>query len=292
MRILVTGRQGQLARALAEASEADGAIQLLFAGRPHVDLEQPGQLAAAIKAAAPDLVINAAAYTEVDRAEDEPKRAMRVNGAAAGEAAEAARAAGAPIIQISTDYVFDGQGSGAWREEARVGPLSVYGRTKLAGEEAVRGVSPDHLIVRTAWVYSSWGRNFVRTMLGAAAQRDTLTVVDDQVGSPTSAVDLAGALLTAGRRALRGEGLGRTYHCAGSGETSWFGFATEIMRTAREAGLPTAAVEPVPSSRWPTKAVRPRNSVLDSRRFAETFGVRLPEWQESVAAVVGRLATA
>src|SRR4051812_19276650 len=195
MKILVTGTEGQLARSLVERALLRNDIELVALGRPELDLKAPGSAAAAIAEAAPDLVINAAAYTAVDGAEDEPERAFRINADAAGEVAAAAVRAGAAVIQLSTDYVFDGRGEDAYREDASVNPLGVYGRSKLAGEEQVRSANPRHAIVRTAWVYSPFSRNFVKSIMAAAGTRDRLTVVDDQRGSPTSALDLADGLL-------------------------------------------------------------------------------------------------
>src|SRR5437660_1636965 len=195
MKVLVTGTEGQLARSLVERARLHPAIDLVAIGRPMLDMEVAGSAAAAIAEAAPDVVVNAAAYTAVDQAEDEPERAFRVNADAAGEVAAAATRAGAAVIQLSTDYVFNGRAEGPYREDAPVDPLGVYGRSKLAGEEQVRAANPRHAIVRTAWVYSPFGRNFIKSMMAGAGVRDRLTVVDDQRGSPTSALDLADGLL-------------------------------------------------------------------------------------------------
>jgi dTDP-4-dehydrorhamnose reductase len=292
MRILVTGTHGQLVRSMIEKSSGWPEIEVVAVGRPEADLEVPGSVARAIQAHRPDAVVNAAAYTAVDHAEDEPGLAFRINADAAGEAAAAARAVGAPIIQLSTDYVFDGEGEGAYTEDAPTAPLGAYGQSKLAGEEQVRSANPDHLTVRTAWVYSPFGRNFVTSIIKGAMERDSLTVVDDQRGSPTSALDLADAIfrvLDQWRRSSR-TGLGETYHVAGAGETSWCGFAAEIMRRCEVLGLPFATVVPITTAEWPTRARRPRNSVLDSSKFARDFGIRLPEWRQSLAEVVARLA--
>ena len=292
MRVLVTGREGQLARSLAERASALPGLSLQAVGRPELDLERPESIAAAIAAAAPDLVVNAAAYTAVDQAEDEPERAFRINGAAAGEVAAAARRAGARIIQVSTDYVFDGTGTGAYDESAPTRPLGVYGRSKLEGELSVAEANPDHVVLRTAWVYSAHGRNFVRTMLGAAVKRDELEVVADQRGNPTAAGDIADGIfaLAAAWRDRPRLGLGGTYHLAGGGEASWFDFAAAIFEEAARHGLPTAAVKPIRTADWPTRAARPANSVLDSGRFAADFGYRAPPWRQSTAAVVAELA--
>lgn len=287
MKVLVTGTEGQLARSLVERARLDPEIELIALGRPHLDLEIPGSAAVVIAEAAPDVVINAAAYTAVDQAEDEPERAFRINADAAGEVAAAAAQGGAAVIQLSTDYVLDGRGEGPYREDAAVNPLGVYGRSKLAGEEQVRAANPRHAIVRTAWVYSPFGRNFLRSIAAAAGVRDRLTVVDDQRGSPSSALDLADGLLA---MVKAGGGWGETYHLAGSGEASWCDFAREIMAACAAEGLPHVPVAPIRSADWPTRAVRPRNSVLDSSKFERTFGFVMPDWRLSTREVVARLA--
>ena len=292
MRILVTGRGGQLARSLAERAAAHPDLELVATSRAEADLSSSGSVAAVIAALQPDLVINAAAYTAVDQAEEEPALAFRINAEGAGEAAAAARAVGAAFIQLSTDYVFDGVAAAPYREEAPTNPLSVYGRSKLAGEEAVRAANPGHLILRTAWVFSPFGRNFLKTMVGAAGTRDVLTVVDDQRGSPTSAFDLADGILTV---ALAwhddpAQGRGNIYHLAGPDQLSWCGFARAIMSECRRLGLPAADVQPILTGEWPTAATRPRNSALDSGKFARDFGFAMPELCASVRTVVERLA--
>ena len=290
MRVLVTGQHGQLVRSLLETSSPT--TEWVAIGRPEVDLAQPGSLANAMSAIRPDLVVNAAAYTAVDQAEAEPGLAFRINADAAGEAAAAARDLAIPIVQLSTDYVFDGAGQGAYREDAPTAPLGVYGRSKLAGETQVRAANPDHFILRTAWVYSPFGDNFVKTMIRAAGQRDVLNVVDDQVGNPSSALDLVAGLVAVIDRWASGArtGLGETYHLAGSGLTSWCGLASEVMANCRRLGLPDAEVRPIATADWPTPAPRPRNSALDSGKFAADFGFPMPDWRGSVARVVDRLA--
>jgi dTDP-4-dehydrorhamnose reductase len=278
MKVLVTGKEGQLVRSLMERSQGRSDIELIALGRPHLDLEKPGSAADAIDRLGPDVVISAAAYTAVDQAEDEPERAFRINGDAPGEVAAAARAAGARIIHISTDYVFDGRSEGAYAEDAPVKPLGVYGRSKLAGEEQVRSNNPDHAIVRTAWVYSPFGKNFLKTMVALGASRDLVTVVADQHGNPSSALDLADGLLamleswSGGRRT----GLGETYHLAGTGAATWFDFADFIFAELSALGLPSAKVQPLSTSDWPTTAVRPPNSRLDSKKFSSRFGFACP----------------
>ncbi len=292
MRVLVTGRDGQLARSLAERGAAFPGLFVETAGRPGLDLERPESIGAAIAASAPDVVINAAAYTAVDQAEDEPERAFRINGAAAGEVAASARRAGARVVQVSTDYVFDGTGEDAYAETAPTRPLGAYGRSKLEGERQVAEANPDHVVLRTAWVYSAHGRNFVKTMLGAAARRDELEVVADQCGNPTASDDLADGILAmvAAWRDSPRLGLGGTYHLAGTGEASWFDFAGHIMAEAQRLGLPYAQVRPIRTEDWPTRAPRPKNSALDCRRFEADFGFRAPHWSQSSRAVIERLA--
>lgn len=290
MKVLVTGREGQLARSLVEGAPQD--IEIVTIGRPELDLELPESIERAILDAAPDVVVNAAAYTGVDKAEDEPERAFRINAEGAGEVAAAARRVGAPVIQISTDYVFDGRSSGPYAEESPTGPLNVYGRSKLAGEEAVRAANPDHVILRTAWVYSPFGRNFVKIIMAAAQNNDALTVVDDQFGSPTSALNLADGILSILDRWRGGvrAGLGETFHLAGSGTASWYGFAEAIMAECKRLGLPGAEVRAIRTADWPTKALRPANSALDSSKFGRTYGYRAPDWRVSLRPVVERLA--
>ena len=292
MKVLVTGVQGQLARSLVERAAAGSRIEIIALGRPEIDLEIAGSAEAAVTAIRPEVVINTAAYTAVDQAEDEPERAFRINTEAAGEIAAAGRRVGAPIIQISTDYVFDGRADGPYVEDATPNPLGAYGRSKLAGEEEVRAANSEHVIVRTAWVYSPFGRNFVKTMMSAAETRESLSVVDDQLGSPSSALDLADGLL----RILetweqgRATGLGETYHLAGTGSTSWCGFARAIMAECGRRGLPSAEVRAIATADWPTKAARPANSVMSSAKFARDFAYSMPPWEESLGEVVDRLA--
>jgi dTDP-4-dehydrorhamnose reductase len=286
MRVLVTGLQSQLARSLQEKAAGRPDLQLEFVGRPELELSHPGCAAAIIADRRPDVVINAAAYTMVDQAESEPELAFRINGDAAGEVATAAREVGAKAIQISTDYVFDGEADAPYTEVAPTAPLGVYGRSKLAGEEQVRAANPDHLIVRTSWVYSPFGHNFVKTMLRLAGDRDELRIVSDQKGCPTSALDIADALLTALPRV---QDWGATYHLAAPKPCSWADLASVVFEASRATGGPSADVIPISTAEYPTPARRPMYSVLDSGRFARDFGIRLPDWRSSVAEVVERL---
>ncbi len=293
MRLLVTGSAGQLALSLAHRAGGRDDLEVRFAARPAVDLTQPGSVAAAILSERPGVVINAAAYTAVDDAENQPGLAHRLNAEAAGEAAGAAAEVDAVIVQISTDYVFGGgRNDRPYREDDPVQPLGIYGRSKLAGEELVRAANPRHAILRTAWLYSPFGRNFVKSMIAAAQARPVLTVVDDQHGSPTSALDLADAVLTlvdAWRGGAEPAG-GATYHVASSGVTSWCGLAEAVMAECRQFGLPAAEVRPIRSEDWPTRAERPRYSALDSSKFAAETGFRMPDWRASVGSVVRQLA--
>ncbi|MGE5722833.1 MAG: dTDP-4-dehydrorhamnose reductase [Sphingomonadales bacterium] len=288
--LLVIGRQGQLARSLAERAGHWGLFPA-FAARPALDLADEASIRRAIAEHPAPIVVNAAAYTAVDQAEAEAALAERINAAAAGTLAQAAADAGARLIHVSTDYVFDGRSAYPYDESVEPAPINAYGRSKLAGEEAVRAALPAHAIVRSSWVYSPFGRNFVRTMLDLGASRDLLRVVDDQVGTPTSALDLADALLAIARAWRDGSdtGLGEIYHVAGSGETSWAGFAREIFRHSRASGGPSAEVEGIATEDWPAAAARPRNSRLSSAKFARDFGITLPAWQDSSAQVVERL---
>src|SRR4051812_3110222 len=258
---LVIGRGGQLAFSLAERAAAEGR-PLVFAGRPDVDLEDGDSLRHAILSSGAGIVINAAAYTAVDQAEDEPDRAWAQNAEAPRILAEAARDVGARLIHVPTDYVSDGAGAAPRREGDPTAPAGVYGRTKLAGEEAIRAILPGHAIVRTAWVYSPFGRNFVKTMLDLARTQAGLRVVGDQVGNPTSALDLADGLLAMVRAWERepDRGVGTTYHLAGTGSTSWAEFAREIFELSAERGGPSAEVQAIATADWPAKAPRPLNS--------------------------------
>jgi dTDP-4-dehydrorhamnose reductase len=291
VRLLVTGREGQVARSLAERAGTTDGFDLVFVGRPEFDLACARTIGPAIEAARPDLVISAAAYTAVDQAEDEPDLAFAVNAAGAGEVARAATAVGAPVIHLSTDYVFDGTLDRPYREDDRTGPQGVYGASKLAGEEAVAAANPCHLILRTAWVYSPFGRNFVKTMLRLAETCDEVSVVADQLGNPTSAMDIADAVLTVAGRLRAEASFNRwgVYHLAGRGQASWADFAEEIFRVSRALGGPAAAVRRIPTSAFPTKAKRPANSRLDTAALQEAFDFSMPNWHDSCRSVIRRL---
>lgn len=305
MRIFVAGSTGQVATALVEraSARASGAgartsgagagsrIDLVAIGRPSLDLSTGSGLGELIEAARPDVVVDAAAYTAVDRAESEPDAAFALNRDGAGRlAAEAARLR-VPFVHLSTDYVYDGSKSTPYLETDPTGPIGVYGRSKLEGELAVLAAHPGALVLRTAWVYSPFGQNFVRTMLRLASERDVLRVVDDQIGNPTSALDIADAILTIAARLADQPSVppGGVYHLAGTGETTWCGFARTIMAEAGALGHRVVPVEPIATADYPTPARRPANSRLDTAKLAATFGIRLPAWEDSLTAVIARL---
>lgn len=290
-RILVTGRNGQMARSLRKCAERRKDVELTLLGRPEFDLARPNGIAEAIMRIRPDLIVSAAAYTAVDQAEDEAPLAMAVNAVAPGEIARAAALLGIPVIHLSTDYVFDGTKSAPYTESDTAAPLGVYGRSKLAGEKAVAGANPDHVILRTAWLYGPFGGNFLTTMLRLAESRRTVRVVDDQIGNPTSALDLADAILIIARNLLeRGDpALRGVFHLAGSGSGSRADFAEEIFRQSRLRGGASAEIERIRSSEYPSAAKRPANSRLDCARAHTLHGVSLPAWKTSVAAAVRSL---
>lgn len=292
-RTLLLGRTGQIGQALAALGPALGETVAL--GRAEADFESPSALRAVIQDLRPQVIIIAAAYTAVDRAESEPEHAMRVNAHAPAVIAEEAERVGACVVYYSTDYVFDGSGARAWRESDATGPLSVYGRSKLAGEQGV-ATAPRHLTFRTSWVVSPVGTNFVRTMLRLGAERSELRVVDDQVGAPTTAARLAevtATVLREMRAASVEDARWGTYHVASAGETSWYGVARAVLTRAAARGValrcPPEAVVPIPTSAYPTAAVRPLNSRLSTARLQATFGVRMPDWSGEVASTVDHL---
>lgn len=281
MKALILGATGQVGRALAASAPAGA--QVIVLGRSACDIAHRGAAEKVISEAAPDLVINAAAYTAVDKAECEPEIAGRLNREAPGEIAAAAKAAGARMIHISTDFVFDGCSSRPYRPGDAPAPLSVYGRTKLDGERAVLAADPDALIVRTAWVYAADGANFLRTMLRLLGARERVTVVADQVGTPTSAASLAGALWRFGR--IRAHGI---HHYTDSGLASWYDFAVAIEEEARAVGLVDRPVEvrPITTADHPTPARRPAFAVLDKSDSWAALGEIPPHWRTELRAVL------
>ena len=291
MRIFVTGAEGQVARSLREATAGDAGLVLGWGARPAVDLTRPDTVARAIEAFKPDLVVNPAAYTAVDKAENEPELAFAVNRDGAGATAAAATLAGAPIIHLSTDYVFDGTRDGPYLETDATCPIGVYGQSKLAGEVAVAAANPRHIILRTAWVYAPFGANFVRTMLRLGGERDRLSVVDDQVGCPTYAPDIAAAILSIARRLNAGwrEPYAGVTNCAGPDAVTWCGFARAIMTGASARGGRSAAVDAITTAQYPTPARRPANSRLDCSRLADLFEVKPPPLGDSLGRCLDRL---
>lgn len=280
MRLVVTGRSGQVSTALQQACANRGDIECIAVGRPDLDLDKPQNVAAAIAATEPDVVVSAAAWTAVDDAEEERDAVYRANAESAGEVARGANLAKAPIIYLSSDYVFDGSKLGAWVEDDPTNPIGAYGASKLEGEKRTAQANPNYVILRTAWVYSPWGKNFVKTMLRLAESNHTLSVVDDQYGTPTSAFDISDAVLLVAK-ALRTEDFkfsSRVFHFAGNGSATWCDFATEIFRQTASQSLPTAKVLPVKTQDYPTRAQRPFNSRLNSRNFCKTFSWSAEPW--------------
>ena len=291
MRLLVAGAQGQLARAMIELAPSATDVTAFALGRPALDLTAPASVLKTLADFKPDVIVNAAAYTAVDKAESEPDAAVALNADGPARLAEAANKMGAILIHVSTDYVFDGTKSTPYVENDPTAPLGAYGRSKLAGEEAVRAATARHIILRTAWVHSPFGANFVKTMLRLAADRPEVRVVDDQIGSPTYAPHLAEAILAIARTAIADSGAARfgTYHAAGAGEVTWCGMAREVMRVSASLGGPSANVAAITTAEYPTPARRPANSRLDCTKLATVFGVTLPRWEEGVAECVRRL---
>lgn len=287
MKILLLGAEGQLGWQLQRSLAVLGPVQALSRrSQPALDMAQPQQLAALLDACAPTVIVNAAAHTAVDQAEREPEMAHAVNALAVAELARWAAAHGAWLVHYSSDYVFDGSGTQPRREDAPCAPLSVYGRSKRAGEEAIAASGCQHLVFRTSWVYAARGGNFARTMLRLMQERAQLRVVADQIGAPTSADLLADVSAHALRQALQAPALGGLYHLVASGQTSWHGYAEHLLARARalrpDAPWRTQAIEPVPSSAYPTPAQRPLNSRLDTQRLQQAFGLHLPDWREGV----------
>lgn len=294
MRIAVTGRDGQVVTCLAEAAGIQSGLQVIAVGRPVLDLASPDTIGPALAAARPDLVISAAAYTAVDQAEHEPELAHRVNADGAGRVAEAAANIGVPVVHLSTDYVFDGKLDRPYVESDAPAPAGAYGASKLAGEIAVAAANPRHIILRTAWVYSAHGKNFLRTMLRLAESRDALGVVADQWGNPTSAHDIAAGILQIARHLEANPGFDfwGVYHLAGTGDTNWSGFASHILATSRRHGGPYAEINDITTADYPTKALRPANSRLDTSKLHGIFGWVSRPWQDATDVVVARLLNA
>jgi dTDP-4-dehydrorhamnose reductase len=293
MKILVAGARGQLAQALAAQADIGGKHAVVALGRPDLDLLRPDTITRALAEISPTIVVNAAAYTAVDHAESDAGAAFALNRDGAGSLAAAARACGCPIIHISTDYVFDGTKATPYCEDDATSPASVYGHSKLAGERAVAAANPEHMILRTAWVFSANASNFLLTMLRLARERPELRVVADQQGNPTYAPHLADAILaivdkigTAPRDSIPWGIL----HAAGNGDATWHTLAEAIIAAGRRLGVPEVPIRAITTAEYPTPARRPANSRLDCTKLAQVFGIRVPPWREGVDAAIAELA--
>ena len=288
MNILLLGKGGQVGWELQRSLSVLGEVTALdFDSTSHCgDFSRPDDVAATVRALKPDVIVNAAAHTAVDKAESEPDFARKLNATTPGLIAEEAARLGATLVHYSTDYVFDGSGERPWSEADATGPLSVYGSTKLEGEELIRASGAKHIILRTSWVYAARGGNFAKTMLRLAQERDRLTVIDDQVGAPTGADLLADVTAHAIRQVLRRPEDAGLYHCVAGGVTTWCDYARFVIEEARkikpELQIKATEIAPVPTSDFPTPAKRPHNSRMNTSRLQSTFGMTLPHWQHGV----------
>jgi dTDP-4-dehydrorhamnose reductase len=282
MRVLIVGVSGQVASCLARLAGGNSRFEIICFGRPEFDVTLHDQALQTIVEQQPDILVNASAYTDVERAEDEPQAAFAVNGLGVANLAKAAKALRIPLIHISTDYVFSGDKETPYDESDPVGPINVYGRSKLDGERSIQVELDDFVILRTSWVYSPFGKNFLKTMVSLFQTRDQLNVVDDQSGSPTSAWDIANAILDVCAARERGNKSSGIYHLAGTGVTTWHGFATAIRDLSHVHHARHVLVNPISSSAYPTKARRPRNSALDTSKIKADFDIHLPPWRESL----------
>lgn len=288
--VLVVGRSGQVATELVRLGEIAGRTVVALGREDGLDLAAADSVPRALESIAPSLAINAAAYTAVDRAESDTEAARALNALGPGRLAEACAAAGIPLIHLSTDYVFDGGKQGPWREDDPVAPLGTYGRTKAEGEALIRAATPQHVILRTSWVFAGHGGNFVRTMLRLGREREALTIVADQHGGPTPAADIASACARIAARLLSGrdDGYG-TFHYSGAPAVSWFDFAEAIFAAAARHGYRPPRLSPIPSSAYPTPAPRPANSVLDCSRIERVWGIAQPDWRPAMERAVADL---
>jgi dTDP-4-dehydrorhamnose reductase len=291
MTVLQFGESGQVARELLR--QTDGACRILSFARSRADFTDPGAAAAIVRdAPVCDAVINAAAYTAVDKAEAEEAIAMTVNGEAVGRLAQACAARSVPLIHLSTDYVFDGRKNGPYREDDPVDPINAYGRSKLEGENRIREALAQHVIMRTAWVYSPYGANFLKTMLRLGMERDVLRVVNDQQGAPTAAADIAGTLraILHRLRVYPAPDLFGTFHYSGGGKATWYDFAGAILAEGRKFFPVKAKLEAIPSSQYPTPAARPQNSLLDCSKIESVYDIRPVPWENGMRDAIARLA--
>jgi len=292
MRVAVTGKTGQIAKALLEVAAGAADLSVHLIGRPEIDLRKPDNLQPILEALRPDLVINAAAWTAVDLAETEAAEANAVNAEGAASVARAARRLAIPMIQVSTDYVFDGTKSGAYLETDTPRPTGVYGLSKLAGEQAVASISPDHAILRISWVYAAEGKNFVRTMLRLAETRDEISVVADQTGCPGYAADISRILIAMGRQLVSSpadDTLRGVFHLGGSEAVTWADFAEAIFAGSAKRNGPFARVKRIATKDYPMPARRPQNSYLDGTRLATSYGLGMPPWQNSLEDCLDRI---
>lgn len=295
LHILLLGKNGQLGWELQRALSPLGRVTALDRhSTEHCgDLSRLDELAATVRALRPDVIVNAAAHTAVDRAESEPELARTLNALAPGVLAREAAQLGVTLVHYSTDYVFDGSGEAPWQESDATGPLSVYGRTKLEGEQLIQQSGARHLIFRTSWVYAARGGNFAKTMLRLAAERERLTVIDDQFGAPTGADLLADLSAHAIRAVRQRPELSGLYHAVAAGETTWHGYARYVIEHARRAGVPLKTpadgIAPVPTSAFPTPARRPNNSRLSTAKLQAAFDLVLPDWQQGVARMLDEI---
>ena len=297
MKILLLGKNGQVGWELQRSLAPLGELIALDRHSPDLcgDLAKLQGLADTVRAVRPDVIVNAAAHTAVDKAESEPELARTLNALAPGVLAQEAAKIGALLVHYSTDYVFDGSGTRPWTETDTPAPLSVYGQTKLEGEQAIQAACPNHLIFRTSWVYAARGENFAKTMLRLAQERERLTVIDDQFGAPTSADLLADVTAHALRQLLQRPTDAGLYHLVAGGETNWHGYADYVIaqsqRTQAAIKIVAKEVVPVPTSAFPTPARRPRNSRMDTSKLQTTFGLKLPHWQQGVARMLDEVST-
>ncbi len=291
MRLVVTGREGQVVRSLVERGGLAG-HDIVSLGRPDLDLSaNQEKIFTALKEARPEVIVSAAAYTAVDRAEDEPDLAFAINSAGAGMVANAANRLGVPLVHLSTDYVFDGEKNEPYVESDATGPTGAYGASKLVGEEAVLAAHANVAILRTAWVYSPFGANFVKTILRLAAERDEISIVGDQRGNPSNALDIADGILAVASHLVENSNLRLrgVFHMSGGGDASWAEFAEAIIVASAKVGGPTARVKSISTDEYPTQAQRPANSRLAVDKLATLHDVRLPDWQVSLPHTVERL---
>jgi dTDP-4-dehydrorhamnose reductase len=288
MKILLLGKNGQVGWELQRSLAPLGELVALDSSSREMcgDFSDPAELARTVRRVAPDVIVNAAAYTAVDKAESEPELVRTINAQAPGVLAEEALRANSWLVHYSTDYVFDGGGDKPWLESDGTSPLNVYGATKLEGEQLIQQSGCRHLILRTSWVYGARGGNFIRTMLRLAQERDSLNIIDDQIGAPTGADLLADVTAHAVRTALQRPEVSGLYHLVAGGEISWHGYARFVIDFAARSGIdimvPRDAIKPVPSSAFPTPAKRPHNSRMDTNKLQQTFGLYLPDWQIGV----------